>query len=224
MDPHQSNHDHRCSLRAANRCRAAPRLRDVVSRRRLGRVAGRNLIDEVEACHGHAFARVKAVRILSLHPRIQVHLLATLPCSLSLEPGKQPGTMALRALLGQSDQVVDVQETPPGQVFSKPKSGNGNDAVRCANVGQPIPRMFLTPNPGDELLLHEVRTKLPHDGKTGGNLAVGRGDANVHGGLHGISIGERKGIGRQDARSCPSRAGFLAGRSDGKSHGPVRTP
>lgn len=42
----------------------------------------------------------------------------------------------------------------------------------------------LTSNPGKELLLRNVRPKLPHDRVAGSNLCISRCDAYIHDALH----------------------------------------
>ena len=84
-------------------------------------------------------------------------------------------------MLGKGYQIIDVQETPPRQVFANSKPGNGNHTSWFLNVDEPIARAFLPPDSGKKLLLRNMRTKLPHDRITSGDLGLGYGDVDVHG-------------------------------------------
>jgi hypothetical protein len=81
---------------------------------------------------------------------------------------------------GKGYKIVYVQESPPRQVFTDPKSRNGNYTIWRLHKGKPIADVFLTPNLGKKLVLRNVRAKLPHYGITSSNLCVSCGDMNVH--------------------------------------------
>jgi hypothetical protein len=81
---------------------------------------------------------------------------------------------------GKGYKIVYVQESSPRQVFTDPKSRNGNYTIWFLHKGKPIADVFLTPNLGKKLVLRNVRAKLPHYGITSSNLCVSCGDVNVH--------------------------------------------
>lgn len=81
---------------------------------------------------------------------------------------------------GKRYKIIDIQETAPGQVFADPISGDGNHMFPFLHIGEPVARAFLAPDPGNKLLLRNVRTQLPHDAMAGGDLGIVVGDANTH--------------------------------------------
>lgn len=88
--------------------------------------------------------------------------------------------MALRALRGKGDQIVDVQEAAPREALTDSESRDGDDAPVFLQTCEAIARSLLTPDAREETFRLDVRAKLAHDGMAGDDLGVGRCDANAH--------------------------------------------
>lgn len=84
-------------------------------------------------------------------------------------------------MLRKSYQIINIQETPPRQIFTNPKPGNSHHAIFTFKEGEAIPSTFLAPDPGKKLIFSNMMTKLTHDRITSGNLRIGFSDKNSHG-------------------------------------------
>ena len=84
-------------------------------------------------------------------------------------------------MCGKGYKIIDIQETPPSQIFTDSKSGNGNHTIYFLHIGEPIACTFLTQDAGEKLLFRDVRAKLPYYGITSSDLSFGSGDSNAHG-------------------------------------------
>lgn len=83
-------------------------------------------------------------------------------------------------MCGEGYKIVNIQKMSPGQTFTDPKSGNGNQTFGLLYKYQPIAGFFLAADPGNKFTFHKLWAKLPHYRITSGNFYVGCGNANAH--------------------------------------------
>jgi hypothetical protein len=126
------------------------------------------------------FTVIKPMGIEPLHARIEMQLRAAIFRSERFQPAYECRTMPGRSGSGKSDEIVDVSESAPREIFEDPESCDGDDSAACLPEHDSITTVpFLEPYAIDEVFFGKMGPKFAHDRETGSDFFVGRCDADI---------------------------------------------
>lgn len=121
--------------------------------------------------------QVKPMSVEPLDAGIEMHLIAAGLLRMVDQPRQQTLTVSARSLSVIRDQVIDIQEPSPREVFEQPKASDRDHAIAGGEVSEAETGPLLTPHAGDGICgVGQVRPQLPQHGQTGSDLFVRFGE------------------------------------------------
>jgi hypothetical protein len=127
-----------------------------------------------------AFVQIQAMRGVALIPAVQMQLIASLGPALSNQPIQEKSPVSRSAFSRKGNQVVHVQDAPPGHEFQNPKPRGAYGQVAFQDVRQSIPLPLLPAHLGDKTRLCQMRAQTFHWRKTRRDFRVRTCEKDFH--------------------------------------------